>query len=144
MNCLTAATRSQRSQASNNQPRKPVQARVYSFTLNNIEVEENATDVVTSTIPLFSRLACILFDLGARHSFISSTYVKLCSLSIEPLEQNMSMATLVGDAVTCRKCVENCPIIIEGKTLPEKLVVFSMLGFYVIQEIDCHEKEVIF
>jgi hypothetical protein len=60
------------------------------------------------------------------------------------------VATLVGDAITCRKCVNDYPTKIEGKTLPTKLVVFSMLGFNVIlgmnwlskykANIDCHKK----
>jgi hypothetical protein len=62
--------------------------------------------------------------------------VKLCKLSTEPLEQNICVATSVGDTVTCRKCVDNCPIVIGGKTLLAKLVVFSMLGFDVILGID--------
>jgi hypothetical protein len=65
-----AATRIQGSQASNNQPRQAAQARVYSLTPNNIEAEENATDIVSSTISLFGRLACILFDSSATRSFI--------------------------------------------------------------------------
>jgi hypothetical protein len=62
------------------------------------------------------------------------------------------VATPVGDAITCRKCVDNCPIVTEGKTLPTKLAIFSMLGFDVIlgmdwlsnyeANIDCHKKEV--
>jgi hypothetical protein len=44
------------------------------------------------------------------------------------------VATHVGDAVTCRKCVDNYLIVIEGKTLLAKLAVFTMLGFDVILE----------
>jgi hypothetical protein len=62
--------------------------------------------------------------------------VKLCKFSTEPLEQNICMAIPVGDAVTCRKCVDTCPIVIGGKTLPAKLAVFSMLGFDVTLRID--------
>jgi hypothetical protein len=71
-----------------------------------------------------------------------------------PLEQNICVATPVGNTVTCRKCVDNCLIVIEGKTLRAKLAVFSMMGFDVIlgmdwlskygANIDCGKKEVIF
>jgi hypothetical protein len=87
--------------------------RVYSLTLNNDEVVENATDVVTGTIPLFGTPTYILFDLGSTHSVILSTYVKMCCLSTEPLEQNICVATPVGNVLTCRKCVGNCPIVVE-------------------------------
>jgi hypothetical protein len=124
----------------NYQPRQPAQVMVYSLTPGNVQADENAIGVVTSTIPLFGSVAYILFDSGATHSFISSTYVKLCKLSIKPLEQNICVATPIGDPMTCRKCVDNCPIIIEGKTLPAKLAVFSMLGFDVILGMDCLSK----
>jgi hypothetical protein len=79
--CPNAAARSQGSQASNYQLRQPAQARVYSLTPDSVATGANATDVVTGTIPLFGCVACILFDSGATHSFISSAYVKLCQLS---------------------------------------------------------------
>ncbi|XP_062147761.1 uncharacterized protein LOC133856727 [Alnus glutinosa] len=136
--CPMAVTRSQGTQASNYQPRQPTQARVYSLTLGNVEIDDNATDVVT----------------GATHSFISSTFVMLYKLSTEPLEKKICEAIPVGSAVTCRKCVDNCHIVIEGKTLPAKFAVFSMLGFDVIlrmhclskykDNIDCRKKEVTF
>jgi len=127
---------------------------VYSLTLGNVQANENATDVLTSTIPLFGSVANIFCYSGPTHSFISSTYVKLCKLSTKPLEQNICVATPIGDPMTCRKCVDNCPIVIEGKTLLAKLAVFNMLGFDVIlgmdwlskygANIDCCKKEVTF
>jgi hypothetical protein len=58
--------------------------------------------------------------------------VKLCNLNTKPFEQAICVATPVGDTVTGRNYVEDCPIIISDKTLPAKLVVFEMLGFNVI------------
>jgi len=126
----------QGSQASVNQPRQTAPARVFALTPDNVIAEENATDVVTGTIPLFGSVACVLFDSGATHSFISLSYVKLCRLSTEPLEHNICVATPVGDTITCKKCVDKCPIVIEGRTLPVKLTVFIMLGFDVILGMD--------
>ncbi|XP_062158844.1 uncharacterized protein LOC133866344 [Alnus glutinosa] len=123
------AYRGQGSQASINQLRPTASARVYSLTSDSVHAKENATDVVIGTIPLFGSITCVLFDSGAAHSFISSSYVKLCRLTTEPLELNMCVTTPVGDTITCRKDVYNCPIVIEGRILPVKLVVFGMLGF---------------
>jgi hypothetical protein len=148
--------RGQGSQASVNQlrPAAPAPARVYAITPENVLPEDNATDVVTGTIPLFGRVACALFDPGASHSFISSSYVKLCKVSTEPLEHNICVATPVGDAVTCKKYVGNCPIVIKGRVLPAKLAVFGMMGFDVIlgmdwlskynANMDCRRKEITF
>jgi hypothetical protein len=132
--CQQVASKSQGSQVKNYQPRQLAQARVYSLTPSNVEADENATDIVTSTFPLFGNVACILFDSGTTHSFILSTYVK--QLSTEALEQNICVATLVGNIVTCRKCVDNYLAIIERKTLLVKLAMFRMLGFDVILGMD--------
>lgn len=126
---------------------------MYPLIPGNVKADDNATNVVTGTIPFFCSVACVLFDSDATHLFISSTFVKLFKLSTEPLDQNICLAP-VGDAVTCRKCVDNCPIVIGGRTLPAKLAVFSMMVFDVIlgmdwlpkykANIDCHKKEVTF
>jgi hypothetical protein len=152
--CPNATAKSQGSQVSNYQRRQPTQAKVYSLTPDSVAIDANATDVVTSTIPLFGSVAYILSDSGATHSFISSAYVKLCQLSTELLEESICVATPVGDIVTCRKCVDNCPVIIEGRKFLARLAVFSMLGFDVIlgmdwlskydANIDCRKKEVTF
>jgi hypothetical protein len=101
------AYRGHGSQASINQSRPAASALVYSLTPDSVHAEENATDVVTCTIPLFDSIACVLFDSGATHSFISSSYVKLCRLTTEPLELTMYVTTPVGDAINRRKCVDN-------------------------------------
>jgi hypothetical protein len=129
------------------------QARVYSLTPRGVEKEENA-DVVIGTIPLFGKLASTLFDSGATHFFISSTYVKLCSMNTQPLNQNITVSTPARDVVTCRKFIENCPIVIIDRVLSENLAMFQMLGFDIIlgidwlskyyANVDCRKKEVIF
>jgi hypothetical protein len=86
--------------------KNPAQARVYSLTPRGVEDEdegdEENTNVVTGTIPLFGNLASTLFDSNATHSFISTTYVKLCSMITQPLNQNITVSTPTGDVVTCR------------------------------------------
>jgi hypothetical protein len=105
--CLqTSASRGHGSQASINQPRQTAPARVFALTPEDVLAEDNATNIVTGTIPLFSSVACMLFDSGAMHSFISSMYVKLCKLNTKPLDQNIRVATPVGDAVVCRHVYE--------------------------------------
>jgi len=133
------------------------QERVYSLTLGGeegVDGDEEDADVVTGTIPLFGKVASTLFDSGATHSFISSTYVKLCSMIPRPLNQNITVSTRTGNIVTCRKSIENCPIVIGDRVLPANLAVFQMLGFDVIlgmdwlskhyTNIDCRKKEVVF
>jgi len=115
---------------------------------------EKDADVVIGTIPLFGISASTLFDSGATHSFISSTYVKLCSMTTQSLNQNITVSTPTGDVVTCKKIIEDCPIIKGDRVLPANLAMFRMLGFDIIlgmdwlskyyANIDCRKKEVIF
>jgi hypothetical protein len=45
------------------------------------------SEVVTCTIPIIGFEASILFDFGATHSFISSTFVRLFRLAVRPLSR---------------------------------------------------------
>jgi len=75
------------------------QAQAYSLMPGREEEEgdedKEDVDVVTGTIPLFGKLASTLFDSGATHSFISSTYVKLCSITTKPLNQNITVSVSI-------------------------------------------------
>jgi hypothetical protein len=133
---------------------KTVQARVFALTPGNSNAENVDAGVVTGTIPLFGSLAYTLFDSGATHSFVSTTYAKLCSMSMEPLRQSITVVTPVGKSLLCSKVVVDCSIIIGGRTLLANLVVFEMVGYDVIlgmdwlskhhAHINCQRKEIIF
>jgi hypothetical protein len=109
---------------------------VFALIPGNADTEAENTDVVTGTIPLFGSLACTLFDSGATHSFVSATYAKICNMCFEPLRQNITVATPVGDSLICSKVVEDCPISIGRRILLANLVVFKMLGYDVILGMD--------
>jgi hypothetical protein len=75
-------------------------------------------------------------------------------MTTQPLKQNITASKPAGDVVTCRKFIEDCPIIIEDRVLLANLAVFQILGFDIIlgmdwllkyyANIDCRKKEVIF
>jgi hypothetical protein len=69
--------------------KRPVQARVFALTPDNAKTKDVDAEVITGIIPLFSSLAYMLFDSGVTHSFVSATYAKLCSMSMEPLRKNI-------------------------------------------------------
>ena len=89
---------------------------MFALTPDNVKTEAVDADVVTGTIHLFSSLACTLFDSGATHFFVATTYAKLCSMSVEPFRQNITVVTLVGKSLLCNKVVVDCSIIIGGRT----------------------------
>jgi len=78
---------------------------VYVLTPGEADTKVEEAEEVTSTLPLYGSHACTLFDLGATHSFISTTYLKLCSINNEPLRKNISVATPVGNTLMCKKIV---------------------------------------
>jgi hypothetical protein len=151
--CPVASSGGSKPQGNGNQQR-PAQARVFALIPGNADTEAENIDVVTGTIPLFGSLAYTLFDSGATHSFVSATYAKICNMCFEPLRQNITVATPVGDFLICSKVVRDCPISIGGRILLANLVVFKMLGYDVIlgmdwlskhhASIDCRRKEITF
>ncbi|XP_057948763.1 uncharacterized protein LOC131144249 [Malania oleifera] len=118
-----------------NYQRNTAQARVYSLTPGDAE---NADDIVT----------------GAKHSFISLEYIKLCGVETQLLHAELFVVTLTVTIVLCRKVLRDYSVDIQGRMLLVDLVVFDMLGFDVILRmdwlafnyvsIDCYKKEVVF
>jgi hypothetical protein len=94
------------------------------------------SEVVTGTIPITGFEASVLFDSGATHSFISSTFVRLSRLAVRPLDVGLAVATPVGKTVVCKSAVCRCPLSICGEILPANLVVFAMFGYDVILGMD--------
>jgi hypothetical protein len=110
-----------------------VPARMYAIAT---EGPVEGSKVVTSTIPITGCEALVLFDSGATHSFISSTFVRLCRLAVKPLDVGLAVETLVGKTVVCKIAVCGCLLSICGKILPANLVVFAMFGYDVILGMD--------
>jgi hypothetical protein len=133
------------------EPKNNATARVYALTLGDASA---SNEVVTGTLPISNGVATILFDPGATHSFISNSFAKSCSLKLESLGLNLSVATPVGKTVVCTSVVRRCPVTIKGHVMPANLVIFEMSGFDVILGmdwlsmyhacVDCFHKEVVF
>jgi len=97
-----------------NGQKQVTQARVDALTPGDAKTEN---EVATGTLPLFSGRAVVLFDSGATHSFISTSYVIRYSLNIELLRIGVVVSTPVGKSVICTKIVRKSPIHIDGRTL---------------------------
>jgi hypothetical protein len=92
--------------------------------------------VVTSTLPISSGRAFVLFDLGSTHSFVSYCFAKACFSKSEALNVNLVVATPVGSTILCTSIVKNCPILVEGHIMPVNLIIFEMNGFDIILDMD--------
>jgi hypothetical protein len=96
----------------------------------------------------------VLFDSGAKHSFVSYSFSRDCNLMSEWLDVDLAVATPVRKIVVSTSVVRNCPISIQGHVMPANLVIFEMSGFDVILGmdwlsmyhacVDCFCKEVVF
>ena len=107
---------------------------------------------MTGTLLISNGVAIVLFNPRATHSFIPYSFAKSCSLELESLDLNLTMATPVGKIVVCTLVVRRCPVTIKGHIMPTNLVIFEMSGFDVILGmdwlsmyhacVDCFHKEV--
>jgi hypothetical protein len=121
---------------SNQQMRQPQQSygRAHVNHINAQEAQE-AQGVVLGEFLVNSVLATILFDLGASHSFISSSFVEKHSIPIVLLKSPLLTRTPGGDI----KCPLGCPrirIILSGVEFLADLVVLKSKGMDVILGMD--------
>lgn len=93
-------------------------------------------EVVTGTVLITGFEASVVFDSGASHSFISSTFVRLCSFTVRPQDVGLAVATPVGKTVLCKSAVCSCRLSICGKIHPKNLVVFTIFGSDIILGVD--------
>ncbi|XP_018855499.2 uncharacterized protein K02A2.6-like, partial [Juglans regia] len=119
--------------------RQLVQARVYAVTPGDVDYEAPETHdagVITGRVRLYDFYACTLFDSGASQSFVSATFARMCNLVTEPLPQSLVVALPNGEIVCCSKVALGCPLDLGGRTLDADLIVFKLLGFDIILDMD--------
>ncbi|KAL2938982.1 Transposon Ty3-I Gag-Pol polyprotein [Bienertia sinuspersici] len=124
------------------------QARMY--VMNRAEAENNP-DVITGTFLIQSNPAYLLFDSGASHSFIASTFVN--KIGLKPSNTLHTQVTIpTGSIIPCSKLYENVSIEIAGSVLCANFVEFNLTEFDAIlgmdwlskhkAKIDCHEQKI--
>lgn len=77
-----------------------------------------------------------LFESRASQSFASSTLVRVADLWMQPTSQRVMVALPNGETVFCTKVVKRCLLEIERVPLKVDLIIFGMLGFNFILEMD--------
>ncbi|XP_077249297.1 uncharacterized protein LOC143888768 [Tasmannia lanceolata] len=78
-------------QSRTNRPRIP--GRLHALTHQDAQ---NAGTMVSGTLSVASSYAYMLFDSGATHSFVTSSYAMLHSLPIMPMNHDLCVSTPVG------------------------------------------------
>ncbi|TYK22548.1 retrotransposon protein, putative, Ty3-gypsy subclass [Cucumis melo var. makuwa] len=127
------------------------QGKVYAMTQQEAK---DAPDVITGTILICNVPTDVLFDLGVTHSFVSSILLTKLNRMLEPLSEEFTIYTLVGDVLLVNGVLRNCEILVEGTNMLVDLLPLELQKLDVIlgmdflfahyASMDCHKKEVVF
>jgi hypothetical protein len=96
---------------------------------------QQAQDIVLGMFLASSHPATILFDFGASHSFISSSFVVKHSLPIASVKQTMLVSSPGGEMKTKHICPAVC-ITIRGVDFPSNLILLDSKGIDIIIGMD--------
>ncbi|XP_072979718.1 uncharacterized protein [Typha angustifolia] len=124
--------------------------RVFAMTLRDAEA---SNDVATGTMILFAHTARILFDPGATHSFISTSFLENADVAPGPLVEPLVIATPLGDFLEVRHVYRSCTLTFGEWDFKADLLPLEMQDFDLIlgmdwlaayhASINCYNKEVI-
>jgi hypothetical protein len=97
--------------------------------VNHLEAEaiQDTQDVAVGIFPVESYLAKVLFDTGATHFFVSTSWVESHNIPIEPMIPPLRVNSVVGKVQSDRICL-NLRIEIRGIDFPASLVVWELKG----------------
>jgi hypothetical protein len=101
--------------------------------VNHLEAEaiQDAQDVAVGMFPVESHPAKVLFDTGAMHSFVSTSWVEAHNIPIESMIPPLRVNSVGGKVQFDRICL-NLRIEIRGIDFPANLVVMGTQGLDVI------------
>ena len=111
--------------------------RVFSITANDAA---NTSGTISGTLSIGNRNATILFDTGATHSFVSTSYAKHLGIAPTALLSDFSVGTPMGVAMLVNTQYLDCVVIVGGKELLVDLLPIHMRDFDVILGMDWLER----
>ena len=127
------------------------QARVFALTPHDAQAS-NA--VVTGIAKVCSHDACVLYDPGSTHSYVSISFASRFGKDPKLLDQSFYVATPIGDSLLVKHVYKSCVVIIADKETLADLIVLEPLELDVIlgmdwlatyhATIDCYAKTVKF
>ena len=108
--------------------------RVYAL---NYQQVPDAIKVVEGTIPIFHRLAKVLIDAGAIHSFVNPTFMSEIDVKPFKLPYDLEVRTPTGDQNLIANLVyRNCEIWVGERKLLADLMGLTIKGYDVILGMD--------
>ncbi|XP_075515481.1 uncharacterized protein LOC142550130 [Primulina tabacum] len=130
--------------------KRKIPARVFALTENEDDIDP--TVVVEGTILLLSKTGKVLFDPGATHSFVSSTFVHHLETPSVKLPYILEISSSMGDKLLSEVLYKDCPLEIDGETYMADLFELPIQGYDVIlgmdwlfryqAQLDCYSKKV--
>jgi hypothetical protein len=99
------------------------------------EEAQHAQDVILGMFLASSHPAIVLFDSGASHSFISSSFVAKYNLPITTMKHTMLVSSRGGEMRTKHICL-TVSISIRGVHLPSNLVLLDSKDIDIILSMD--------
>ncbi|GJZ71426.1 putative reverse transcriptase domain-containing protein [Tanacetum coccineum] len=129
----------------------PTTGRVYATTRDQAA---KTSGTITGILYIDGRTVFILFDTGATHSIISTTFAKKLNMTPTPLIERIIISTPMKNHMLIDHEYVNCPLRFDDRIRPANLLPIHMLDFDVIlgirwlashrATIDCYARTVIF
>nr|GFC24602.1 hypothetical protein [Tanacetum cinerariifolium] len=129
----------------------PSTGRVYATTRGQAA---KTSGTITSILCIDDRIVFTLFDTGATHSIISTTFVKKLNMTPTPLIERIIISTPIKNHTLINHEYVNCPLRFDDRIRPTNLLPIHMFDFDVIlgmdwlashrATIDCYARTVIF
>ena len=85
---------------------------------------------------LFRMWERVLFNLGASHSFIAASCVRVLALEVETLDEPLHVSSSLGTRARIDRICQGCELEISGILLTVDLLVMDMSELEVILEMD--------
>jgi hypothetical protein len=97
--------------------------------VNHLEAEaiQDAQDMAVGMFPIESHPTKVLFDTGATHSFVSTSWVKAHNIPIESMISPLRVNSTRGKVQSNKMCL-NLRTEIRGIDFPANLVVMGTQG----------------
>ncbi|GJQ96448.1 putative reverse transcriptase domain-containing protein [Tanacetum coccineum] len=112
----------------------PATGRVYATTRDQAA---KTSGTITGILYIDDRTAFVLFDTGATHSIISTTFAKKLNMNPTPLIERVIISTPMKNHMLIDYEYVNCPIRFDDRIRPANLLPIHMLDFDVILGMDC-------
>ncbi|GJQ92503.1 zinc finger, CCHC-type, retrotransposon gag domain protein [Tanacetum coccineum] len=111
----------------------PTTGRVYATTRDQAA---KTSGTITGILYIDDRTVFVLFDTGATHSIISTTFAKKLNMTPTPLIERIIISTPMKNHMLIDHEYVNCPLRFDDRIRPANLLPIHMLDFDVILGMD--------